>query len=46
MKQGEPFQVLNLPMATPLPTILGSDAVLQVHQCFLVMQDEQGFIDY
>jgi DNA mismatch repair protein MutL len=35
---------IELPMATPLPTILGSDAVLQVHQCFLVMQDEQGLL--
>ena len=35
---------IELPMATPLPTILGSDAVLQVHQCFLIMQDEQGLL--
>ncbi len=35
---------IKLPMETPLPTILGSDAVLQVHQCFLVMQDEQGIL--
>ena len=35
---------IDLPMATPLPTIIGSDAVLQVHQCFLVMQDEQGLL--
>ena len=31
-------------MAPPLPTILGSDAVLQVHKCFLVTQDEHGLI--
>ena len=35
---------IDLPMATPLPTFIGSDAVLQVHQCFLVMQDEQGLL--
>ncbi len=35
---------IELPMAPPLPTILGSDAVLQVHKCFLVTQDEQGLI--
>ena len=31
-------------MTTPLPTILGSDGVLQVHKCFLVTQDEQGLL--
>jgi DNA mismatch repair protein MutL len=35
---------IELPMVTPLPTILGSDAVLQVHQCFLVTQDAQGLL--
>lgn len=35
---------IELPMASPLPTILGSDAVLQVHKCFLVTQDEHGLI--
>jgi|TARA_B100000959_G_scaffold287144_1_gene369623 DNA mismatch repair protein MutL len=35
---------IDLPMATPLPTILGSDAVLQVHKCFLVTQDEKGLL--
>ncbi|MBC8309977.1 MAG: DNA mismatch repair endonuclease MutL [Phycisphaerales bacterium] len=35
---------IDLPMATPLPTILGSDAVLQVHKCFLVTQDERGLL--
>lgn len=34
----------DIPMDTPLPTILGSDAVLQVHKCFLVTQDEQGIL--
>ena len=34
----------DLPMETPLPTILGSDAVLQVHKCFLVTQDDQGIL--
>ena len=29
---------------TPLPTILGRDAVLQVHKCFLVTQDEEGIL--
>jgi DNA mismatch repair protein MutL len=36
--------VIDFPMETPLPTILGSDAVLQVHKCFLVTQDEQGIL--
>ena len=35
---------INLPIERPLPTILGSDAVLQVHKCFLVTQDERGLI--
>ncbi len=35
---------IELPMETPLPTILGQDAVLQVHKCFLVTQDEQGLL--
>jgi DNA mismatch repair protein MutL len=35
---------IDLPMATPLPTILGSDAVLQVHKCFLVTQDDRGLL--
>ncbi len=35
---------IDLPVSTPLPTILGSDAVLQVHKCFLVTQDEQGLL--
>ncbi|MBC8201123.1 MAG: DNA mismatch repair endonuclease MutL [Planctomycetes bacterium] len=30
--------------ATPLPTILGPDAVMQVQKCFLVTQDEQGIL--
>ena len=29
---------------TPLPTILGPDAVMQVQKCFLVTQDEQGIL--
>jgi len=35
---------IELPMETPLPTILGSDAVLQVHKCFLVTQDAHGLL--
>ena len=38
------FAEHEIPMETPMPTILGSDAVLQVHQCFLVMQDEKGLL--
>jgi DNA mismatch repair protein MutL len=30
--------------ATPLPTILGPKAVMQVQKCFLVTQDEQGIL--
>lgn len=30
--------------ATPLPTIMGPDAVMQVQKCFLVTQDEQGIL--
>ena len=30
--------------ATPLPTIMGPDAVMQVQKCFLVTQDEQGLL--
>ena len=29
---------------TPLPTIMGPDAVMQVQKCFLVTQDEQGIL--
>ena len=36
---------IELPtQATPLPTILGPDAVMQVQKCFLVTQDEQGIL--
>jgi len=35
---------IELTHATPMPTILASDDVLQVHKCFLVMQDEQGLL--
>jgi DNA mismatch repair protein MutL len=35
---------IELTHATPMPTILASDEVLQVHKCFLVMQDEQGLL--
>lgn len=28
----------------PLPTLLASDGVLQVHKCFLVTQDEEGLL--
>ncbi|MGY8752642.1 MAG: DNA mismatch repair endonuclease MutL [Phycisphaerales bacterium] len=30
--------------ATPLPVIMGPDAVMQVQKCFLVTQDEQGIL--
>ncbi len=30
--------------STPLPTIMGPDAVMQVQKCFLVTQDEQGIL--
>jgi len=35
---------IELTHPTPMPTILASDDVLQVHKCFLVMQDEQGLL--
>jgi DNA mismatch repair protein MutL len=35
---------IELSQPTPLPTILGSDDVLQVHKCFLVTQDETGLL--
>ena len=40
----EPKDVISIQQQTPLPTILGSDAVLQVHKCFLVTQDEEGLL--
>ncbi|MBT4584298.1 MAG: DNA mismatch repair endonuclease MutL [Phycisphaerae bacterium] len=35
---------IDLTQPTPMPTILASDDVLQVHKCFLVTQDEQGLL--
>jgi DNA mismatch repair protein MutL len=36
---------IELPtQVTPLPTIMGPDAVMQVQKCFLVTQDEQGIL--
>ena len=36
---------IELPsQATPLPTIMGPDSVMQVQKCFLVTQDEQGIL--
>ncbi len=35
---------IEFSMEAPLPTILGSDVVLQVHKCFLVTQDSQGLL--
>ena len=35
---------IALPSSTPLPTILASEGVLQVHKCFLVTQDEHGLL--
>jgi DNA mismatch repair protein MutL len=35
---------IELTQPTPLPTLLGSDGVLQVHKCFLVTQDERGLL--
>ncbi|MDP7005973.1 MAG: DNA mismatch repair endonuclease MutL [Phycisphaerales bacterium] len=36
---------IELPtQTTPLPTIIGKDAVMQVQKCFLVTQDEQGIL--
>ena len=35
---------IELTQPTPMPTLLGSDQVLQVHKCFLVTQDERGLL--
>ncbi|HJN71194.1 MAG TPA: DNA mismatch repair endonuclease MutL [Phycisphaerales bacterium] len=35
---------IDLTQPTPMPTILASNDVLQVHKCFLVTQDEQGLL--
>ncbi len=36
---------IELPaLSTPLPTIIGPEAVMQVQKCFLVTQDEQGIL--
>ncbi|MDP6541717.1 MAG: DNA mismatch repair endonuclease MutL [Phycisphaerales bacterium] len=35
---------IDLSQPALLPTILGSDEVLQVHKCFLVTQDEEGML--
>ncbi len=35
---------IELTQPTPMPTLLGSDDVLQVHKCFLVTQDAQGLL--
>jgi DNA mismatch repair protein MutL len=36
--------IAGIELSTPLPTLLGSDDVLQVHKCFLVTQDERGLL--
>lgn len=35
---------IELTQPTPMPTLLGSEGVLQVHKCFLVTQDERGLL--